>query len=38
MNGLGVFAWADARKFEGLYNEDKKEGPGTFYWPDGKII
>lgn len=34
MDGVGVFTWADGRKYEGEYVEDKKEGHGIFTWPD----
>ena len=34
MDGTGVFTWADGRKYEGEYVEDKKEGHGIFTWPD----
>jgi hypothetical protein len=34
MHGYGVFTWADGRKYEGQYFDDKKEGRGVFTWPD----
>ncbi len=36
MHGQGVYEWADGRKYEGPYVEDKKSGFGIFKWPDGK--
>ena len=32
----GIFTWADGRRYEGDYVQDKKEGHGVFYWPDGR--
>ena len=34
MHGYGLFTWADGRKYEGQYFDDKKEGRGVFTWPD----
>lgn len=36
MHGHGTFTWPDGRKYEGYYNEDKKEGYGVFTWSDGR--
>mmetsp|Transcript_20951 Transcript_20951/g.20033 ORF Transcript_20951/g.20033 Transcript_20951/m.20033 type:complete len:99 (+) Transcript_20951:771-1067(+) len=36
MNGKGVYAWADGRKYDGFYNDDLKEGYGVYTWPDGR--
>jgi len=36
MHGKGVFSWADGRKYEGDYFDDKKQGQGIFTWPDGR--
>ena len=36
MHGSGVFTWADGRRYEGEYVDDKKEGHGVFKWPDGR--
>jgi hypothetical protein len=36
MHGQGVFTWADGRKYEGEYIDDKKQGHGVFKWPDGR--
>ena len=36
MQGRGVFTWADGRRYEGEYFNDKKEGRGRFEWPDGR--
>jgi len=37
MHGKGIFTWSDNRKYVGEYINDKKEGYGEFFWPDGKI-
>jgi hypothetical protein len=37
MHGKGSFAWADGRKYEGEYFNDKKEGKGIFTWNDGRM-
>lgn len=37
MHGQGVFTWADGRKYEGDYYDDKKQGRGVFTWPDGRM-
>lgn len=36
MHGEGIFTWADKRKYEGQYFDDKKQGRGVFTWPDGR--
>lgn len=36
MDGQGLFSWADNRKYQGEYLEDKKHGYGVFTWPDGR--
>lgn len=36
MNGRGIFTWADGRRYEGDYIDDKKQGLGVFLWPDGR--
>lgn len=36
--GFGVYTWADGKKFEGMYHEDKKEGYGEYYDTDGAPI
>ena len=38
MEGIGKFRWADGRKYEGEYLDDKKHGNGIFEWPDGMNI
>ena len=35
MNGKGVFTWADGRRYEGEFKDDKREGYGEHFWPDG---
>ena len=37
MHGTGTFSWADGRKYEGDYYDDKKQGHGKFTWPDGRM-
>ena len=37
MHGRGIFTWADGRKYEGEYYDDKKAGHGVFTWPDGRM-
>ena len=36
MHGKGVLAWKDGKKYEGEFNNDKREGQGEFIWPDGR--
>lgn len=36
MDGVGVYTWADGRKYEGEYKEDKKHGYGVYIWADGR--
>ena len=36
MHGRGIFTWADGRRYDGEYVDDKKEGHGVFIWPDGR--
>jgi len=37
MHGRGKYAWADGRKYEGEYLNDKKHGFGVYTWPDGRM-
>ena len=30
----GVFTWPDGRRYEGGYQDDHKNGQGTFIWND----
>ena len=32
MHGKGIITWADGRKYEGEYKNDKKHGYGVFTW------
>ena len=32
MHGKGIITWADGRKYEGGYFNDKKHGYGVFTW------
>ncbi len=36
MHGEGVYTWADGRKYEGQYENDKKNGHGIYTWTDGR--
>ncbi len=36
MHGRGVFTWADGRRYDGDYFDDRKQGFGVFTWPDGR--
>ena len=36
MHGKGIYTWADGRKYEGDYVNDKKEGFGSYLWTDGR--
>jgi Uncharacterized protein conserved in bacteria len=36
MHGKGVYVWADGRKYEGEYVNDKKDGYGIYTWADGR--
>jgi hypothetical protein len=36
MNGYGEFSWKDGRKYCGFYSNDKKNGFGIHYWPNGE--
>jgi hypothetical protein len=38
MHGQGVFIWPDGRKYEGEYQNNKKNGRGVFSWKEGKAI
>ena len=35
MEGIGTYYWADGRKYQGEYKEDKEHGYGICIWPDG---
>lgn len=37
MNGEGVYAWPDGKKYIGEYKDDLKHGIGKMEYPDGKI-
>ena len=36
MHGEGTYTWLDGRKYEGHYENDKKNGYGVFTWADGR--
>lgn len=36
MHGEGVYTWTDGRKYEGQYENDKKNGHGIYTWTDGR--
>lgn len=31
---MGVYTWADGRRYEGEYKDDKKHGFGIYTWAD----
>lgn len=37
MEGVGCYSWSDGRKYEGEYEEDKKNGFGVYQWADGRV-
>jgi hypothetical protein len=37
-HGKGIYYWTDGRKYDGYFINGKKEGQGTLYAKDGKII
>ena len=36
MHGKGFYTWADGRKYDGDYINDRKEGFGSYIWADGR--
>jgi hypothetical protein len=36
MHGKGAYRWKDGRKYEGEYENDKKNGYGIYQWADGR--
>ena len=36
MHGKGTMTLPDGRMYQGSYVNDKKNGFGTYSWPDGK--
>ena len=38
MNGYGVFTWSNGKRYEGYWKDDKKDGQGILYSPDGAIL
>lgn len=36
MHGRGCYIWADGRKYDGEYINDKKDGYGVYTWADGR--
>ncbi len=34
MEGVGIYTWADGRRYEGEYLDDKKHGFGFYTWAD----
>ena len=36
MHGQGIYKWADGRRYEGEYLNDKKDGFGIYTYPDGR--
>ena len=37
MDGVGIYTWADGRKYTGEYKDDKKHGYGEYSWADGRV-
>jgi hypothetical protein len=37
MEGMGIYTWADGRKYEGEYKDDKKHGFGIYLWADRRL-
>ena len=35
-NAFGVYEWADDRKYEGEWQNNKMHDRGYFEWPDGR--
>ena len=36
VNGNGIYVWADGRKYEGSWADDKVDGNGAYFFPDGR--
>jgi len=36
MHGFGIYNWNNGRKYEGMYEQDKKHGHGIYTWADGR--
>lgn len=36
MEGMGMYTWADGRRYEGEYKDDKKHGFGMYTWADNR--
>ena len=36
MQGYGIYIYADGVRYDGMYNNDKKDGFGIYYWTDGR--
>lgn len=37
MHGYGKYVFADGKRYEGQYVDDKKHGYGIYQWPDGRL-
>jgi len=37
MHGYGEYTWHNGRKYEGIYENDKKFGHGIYTWADGRV-
>ncbi len=33
---IGIYTWADGRRYEGLWEDNKMLGEGAMLWPDGR--
>ena len=36
MDGEGLYTWADGRRYQGQYVQDKKHGRGKYTWANGR--
>ena len=36
MQGFGFYTFADGKKYQGFFTNDKKHGYGVYTWLDGK--
>ena len=36
MQGHGIYLYSDGVRYDGQYNDDKKDGYGIYLWTDGR--